>query len=125
MLGHSRGVRGLAFGFVLLGFCVFGWGLRYKLSLYDPPHSINRRMPEAKLLSGTEKAALVAVDLRRMASPDRPPLFTTFAVAFLLVLASLPWIGLRRRRPAFESSSGSPQAVPRLSISIRPPPSLR
>lgn len=121
-VGHSRGLRGLAFGLVLLSFCVFGWGLRYKLSLYDPPHSLQHRMPQAKLLSGNEKAALVAVDLRRMASPDRSPLLTTFAVASLLVLAFRSWAGHWERRPAFDSSSGSPQSVPRLSFSSRPPP---
>ena len=122
MLGHSRGVRGLAFGLVFLGFCVFGWGLRYKLSLYYPPNSIQHRMAEAKLLSGNERAALVAVDLRRMAAPARPLPLTTFAVAFLLVLITRPWVSPFLRRPAFDSSSGSPQFVPRLSSSIRPPP---
>jgi len=122
MLGHSRGVRGLAFGLVLLGFCVFGWGLRYKLSLYDPPHSVNHRMAEAKLLSGNERAALVAVDLRRMASPQRPLPLTTFTYAFLLLLASAPWLGQIRRRPAIPRSASSPQSVPRLTRSIRPPP---
>ena len=44
--------------------CVFAWGLRYKLSLYDPPHSMSRHMPAAKLLTGNERRAVPAVDLR-------------------------------------------------------------
>jgi hypothetical protein len=43
--------------FVLLGlaFSVFAWGLQYKLSLYDAPHSTSHLMPEAKLLSRNEQ----------------------------------------------------------------------
>ena len=45
---------------VLLGlaFCVFMWGLQYKLSLYDAPHSISHQMPAAKLLSRDEQATV-------------------------------------------------------------------
>lgn len=45
---------------VLLGlaFCVFTWGLQYKLSLYDAPHSISHQMPAAKLLSRDEQATV-------------------------------------------------------------------
>jgi hypothetical protein len=41
--------------FLGLGLAVFAWGLQYKLSLYDPPHSVAHRMPEAKLLSKNEQ----------------------------------------------------------------------
>jgi hypothetical protein len=41
-----------------LAFCVFTWGLQYKLSLYDAPHSISHRMPAAKLLSRDEQATV-------------------------------------------------------------------
>ncbi len=49
------------FSFVFLGLAisVFVWGLQYKLSLYDPPHSSSRQIPEAKLLSRNEQAPLV------------------------------------------------------------------
>jgi hypothetical protein len=40
--------------FLGLGLAVFAWGLQYKLSLYDPPHSVAHQMPEAKLLSKDE-----------------------------------------------------------------------
>jgi hypothetical protein len=41
---------------------VFAWGLKYKLSLYDPPQSISHSMPAAKLLSDNERPqALTAV----------------------------------------------------------------
>ena len=46
------------FSFVFLGLAisVFAWGLQYKLSLYDPPHSTSHEIPEAKLLSRNEQA---------------------------------------------------------------------
>jgi len=49
------------FSFVFLGLAiaVFTWGLQYKLSLYDPPHSRSHQIPEAKLLSRNEQAPLV------------------------------------------------------------------
>ncbi len=40
--------------FLGVGLCVFAWGLRYKLSLYDPPHSASHNIPIAKLLSKDE-----------------------------------------------------------------------
>lgn len=49
--GRSR----LAPLLLVLGVCVFAWGLRYKLSLYHPPHSISRRIACAKLLSKNEQ----------------------------------------------------------------------
>ncbi len=106
----------------MLGFCVFGWGLRYKLSLYDPPHSVNRHMPEAKLLSGKERAALVAVDLRQMANTKPPLVLATTAFAFLLALAVMPSIDQRLYLRVFADPRGAPQSVPRLTSSIRPPP---
>lgn len=48
-----------SFAFLGLAIAVFAWGLQYKLSLYDPPHSISHQIPEAKLLSRNEQAPLV------------------------------------------------------------------
>jgi hypothetical protein len=42
-----------------LAISVFAWGLQYKLSLYDPPHSSSHEIPEAKLLSRNEQATVV------------------------------------------------------------------
>jgi hypothetical protein len=43
--------------FLGLAFCVFTWGLKYKLSLYDPPHAPSHAIPTAKLLSRNEQKA--------------------------------------------------------------------
>ena len=50
-----------------LAFCVFTWGLQYKLSLYDAPHSISHQMPAAKLLSRDEQATVVENPLLKSA----------------------------------------------------------
>jgi hypothetical protein len=79
-------MRVFAFGLVLLGMCVFAWGLKYKLSLYDPPHSISHHMPAAKLLAGKEKIALPAVDWRVATAPGAPLALVPFAMAFLALM---------------------------------------
>lgn len=48
-----------SFAFLGLAIAVFAWGLQYKLSLYDPPHSTSHEIPEAKLLSRDEQAPVV------------------------------------------------------------------
>jgi hypothetical protein len=42
-------------GIVFLVLAVFGWGVKYKISLYDPPGSISSHMSHAKLLSQKER----------------------------------------------------------------------
>ena len=46
-------------GILFLALAVFGWGLQYKLSLYDPPGSVTTSTPQAKLLSQKERPAVV------------------------------------------------------------------
>ncbi|HEY1807907.1 MAG TPA: hypothetical protein VGG42_05050 [Acidobacteriaceae bacterium] len=121
-LGRSKGLRGLAFGLVVLGCCVFGWGLRYKLSLYDPPHSIDRRMPEAKLLSGKECGEFAVIHVRPAVRTDLPLALTTVALAFVLFRGSQLWSGWQSAGVARPLSRHAPQSVLRLSFSIRPPP---
>ena len=47
-----------ALGVLLIGIAVFGWGLYYKLSLYQAPQSVTHLAPHAKLLSQKERAAM-------------------------------------------------------------------
>src|ERR1700761_6298316 len=44
-------LRALAIGLACLGVCVFAWGLKYKLSLYDPPQSSSHHMAAASAAS--------------------------------------------------------------------------
>jgi hypothetical protein len=121
------GLRALAFGLVLLGLCVFAWGLRYKLSLYDPPHAVSHHMPAAKLLlPGKEHEAVpLAATSRPGVNPIAPDALSL--LAFVLFTAAAA-----RLRPGFGASifRFSPvRRVPACARSapafVRPPPSTR
>ena len=49
--------RLLAAGIFVLALAVFGWGIRYKVSLYELPGSPATSMPHAKLLTEKERPA--------------------------------------------------------------------
>jgi hypothetical protein len=66
--------------------CVFAWGLKYKLSLYDPPQSVSHHMPVAKLLAGKEQITLPAVDWRTAPASGAPLALVPFALAFLALI---------------------------------------
>jgi hypothetical protein len=114
--------------FTTLIFAVFVWGLQYKLSLYDSPHSITHEMPEAKLLSNQERAGDAAreTELPRIAAglPWPLGLFLTFSACLAPALRS----GAPQR-----SLTGDFSAAPLPGIRIasltpflfRPPPAFR
>ncbi|HEV2279518.1 MAG TPA: hypothetical protein VGS02_15155 [Acidobacteriaceae bacterium] len=121
---RRRGFHLLGVGLVLLGFCVFAWGLRYKLSLYDPPHSVARHMPEAKLVAGKERTPAPAVNLRQPSNPILPLAFSSVALLFFVL-----------RTPRFQpGSAGFRDLVPlprratgafSPALAVRPPPFVR
>jgi hypothetical protein len=122
-LSRRKSLRGLAFSLVLLGICVFGWGLRYKLSLYDPPHAVSHRMPEAKLLSGKECGEFTVIHVRPPAKTNLPLALSSLALVVVVLTGSGLWAGAHPFGAAHAAlSRRSPQSVPLLSFSIRPPP---
>ncbi|HEX4308412.1 MAG TPA: hypothetical protein VHZ25_00220 [Acidobacteriaceae bacterium] len=122
---NREGLRTLAFGLAVLGLCVFAWGLKYKLSLYDPPHSISHHIPAAKLLSGKERRALPLADVSPAAIAGTLAVLTAvfFAAGIRKGTAQFPgfgaWILTAPPRPASAISSRCAPAF------IRPPPRLR
>lgn len=124
-LSGRRGLRVLAFALVTLGVCVFAWGLKYKLSLYDPPHSLSHKIPEAKLLSGKERTALPLIAVQRAEIPHPPLALSTVALAFLVLLATRVWFQSLWRRPALRTSRTASQDGAKWASFTRPPPSLR
>jgi NhaP-type Na+/H+ or K+/H+ antiporter len=119
--GGRLGLRALAPALVLLGVCVFAWGLRYKLSFYARPHSVTHRMAEAKLLL-TDRSSVPAVVLRKAADSIAPLATPVVFVPALLLLAGMNlWFGhewaLERGRV-----HRSPQWFRGSSAFIRPPP---
>jgi hypothetical protein len=113
--------------FVVLGICVFCWGLGYKLSLYDVHESSIHRIPEAKLMSRNEDPNAtdsLRLCLARSVSLEQAS-SGTFAVLFLLI-GSLtgPTSALERQRFVL-SKPWRPRSAAILSaFFLRPPPVL-
>jgi len=118
--GGRLGLRALAPALILLGICVFAWGLRYKLSFYARPHSTIRRMVEAKLLL-PDRSTVPAVVLRKAADSVPPRTVPTLIPALLLLAGASFRLGrewpLERARV-----HTSPLWFLGLSAFIRPPP---
>ncbi|HEX3941251.1 MAG TPA: hypothetical protein VHX11_07200 [Acidobacteriaceae bacterium] len=123
-----RNTSWLTLSFAMLLCAVFAWGLKYKLSLYDSPHAISHRMPEAKLLSNQERVGYALPALVSEAAvphtavlPWSIGLLLTFSASLALLLkpSSLS-------RGLFPYFAGPP--VPRMraasftSFFFRPPP---
>jgi len=113
--------------FLGLAIAVFAWGLQYKLSLYDPPHSNSHGMPEAKLLSRNEQASIV--ENLFVSSTDAWPVmaqilsFTLFA--FVMVGCHAPGVRIFRHLGREAKRPWSISCRPGLSaFFFRPPPSL-
>jgi hypothetical protein len=80
-----------ALAIIGLAFCVFMWGLQYKLSLYDPPQAPSHHIPKAKLLSKNEQSS--AIESPGFAwtrtSTETKPTLSTFVLFVLLLTASI------------------------------------
>jgi hypothetical protein len=115
-------------GIVFLALAVFGWGIKYKISLYDPPGSLSTYMSHAKLLSQKERpVSSNNLDLVRPSLLEAPSSisYPSFSVASIMLVlccttASL-WMLTRakdgdsyRQRCAFDS----------IYFFFRPPPVL-
>jgi hypothetical protein len=115
----SRRAVLLPLGFLMLSLAVFGWGLQYKLSLYQSKDSITHQAPVAKLLSQKERPATAQTLGGRF---PEVPAFTAFvfvAMASLLRLAATRYLrtgSIERSRP--------PRPPCLQALFFRPPPVL-
>jgi hypothetical protein len=105
---------------VLLAFAVFSWGIRYKLSLYNPA----AHMSAAKLLSQRERPATFEVTKLAADPVIHPGPITLFALAMNVMLA-----GLWSLKPEFSQRNVRQRAqLPRQPgqtfFFFRPPPFL-
>jgi hypothetical protein len=118
---NSRRAFLLALGLLVLSAAVFGWGLQYKLSLYQRKDAVSHQMPEAKLLSQKERPATIQsvsnVSSERPAISLFPVLIFTFAASGLLQTARYTRVGSLEPPPC--------HFAPCLqAIFFRPPPAL-
>jgi hypothetical protein len=103
---------------------VFVWGLQYKLSLYDPPQSLARQVPIAKLLSKNEQPQIASSST--IAPPDRAAQavlpIAQDALVLLVYFIALALLAAFRARRIEEDRSWKLQFSPRKSFFVRPPP---
>jgi hypothetical protein len=89
--------------FAGLAFCVFMWGLQYKLSLYDPPDAASHHIPKAKLLSKNEQSSSTESPLIVRTRTSTRVIYTVPRVGFFLLLLTAivlnpPLSGQREQR---------------------------
>ena len=118
--GHSAFL--LALGLLTLSAAVFGWGLQYKLSLYQGKDSITHQMPEAKLLSQKERPAVVQTV---HANPTGLPAFALLPIFLVVTLAA----GLSRAAARYIRTGSVERSRPPVppclqAVFFRPPPVL-
>ena len=75
--------------FLGLAFCVFAWGLQYKLSLYDPPQTASHQIPMAKLLSRDEQSSTVEHPLVIRTKTSTSVIYTAPTAVFLTLLLAI------------------------------------
>jgi hypothetical protein len=107
-------------GLLMLSLAVFGWGLQYKLSLYQNKDSITHLAPVAKLLSQKERPAA------RLGLPARSPEAPAFPfVAALVLVASFLFRATARYLRTGNMERFRPSRPPCLeAVFFRPPPVL-
>src|ERR1039458_5292856 len=75
--------------FLGLAFCVFAWGLQYKLSLYDPPQTSSHQIPKAKLLSRDEQSSTAEHPLVIRTKTSTRVIYTAPTAVFLTLLLAI------------------------------------
>jgi hypothetical protein len=115
-----------AAGILIVALAVFGWGLHYKLSLYDLPGNHSAAVPHAKLLSQKERpAASTAAGSIRLESRRQPSSIFYARVVLAAIVTALPIAAWRRlwTRPTVWDARQR-QIAETNFFSFRPPPVL-
>ena len=121
---NTPGFRALVFGLLLLAVCVFAWGLKYKLSLYDPPHAVSHHMAAAKLLTGRERSAFSLAGARLPANSAVPPLLSALVLAFPALAATKSCFGFGGWMGRSSPLRIVPACIRSGNSFVRPPPRI-
>jgi hypothetical protein len=115
-----------AFAFFGLAFCVFTWGLEYKLSLYDPPEAASHHIPKAKLLSKNEQSSSTESLLVVRTRTTTRVIYTVATVAFFTLLLAVSALNpkLSGQREQRAGQSRLPRRPHLRTHFVRPPPIL-
>jgi hypothetical protein len=119
--GSRRAVL-LPLGLLMLSLAVFGWGLQYKLSLYQAKTSIAHLTPEAKLLSQKERPATTRALGAR--TPEVPAFLAFAAFVFVAMASLLRQAAARYVRTGSTERSRPPRPPCLQALFFRPPPVL-
>jgi hypothetical protein len=125
LLGNTRRGRCaflLPFGLLMLSMAVFGWGLQYKLSLYQGKGSVAHLTPEAKLLSQKERPLVAELlSTRPVDAPGFP-----IVPALLMAISAMVWCQAATRYVRIGSVEKSRAPMPPClqALLFRPPPVL-
>ena len=111
---------------IALAFCLFAWGLQYKLSLYDPPEAASHRVPTAKLLSKNEQSSSTESPQVVRTKISTKVIYTVPSAVFFMQLLVLglsnpPWSGQRQQRA---SGLWNVRRAHLRAHFVRPPPVL-
>lgn len=109
-----------------LAFCVFAWGLQYKLSLYDPPQAASHRIPQAKLLSRNERSGIAESQLVIRTKTSTRVSYTVPTAVFLILLLPLSILNPQasgQRKQRTRNSWHLRHGLLNIFL-VRPPPSL-
>lgn len=113
-----------AMGVVFLACAVFGWGLQYKISLYNPANEFLTSIPHAKLLSQKERPTAQENRISSSSVSPRSQMSEFFPLLLLVTLA----MGLRlttsicMRTADIHDDSLQPQRAHLNFFWFRPPP---
>lgn len=110
-------------GILFLAIAVFGWGIEYKLSLYDAPESFSTHIAQAKLLSQKERPITDSiVDSVQVASPlPQSSLFNPALLAAAFVFG-LHLVEVLRSAAITVDGSRQQRCACSSFFSFRPPP---
>src|ERR1700692_81109 len=113
------------FAVLFLAFTVFGWGIGYKLSLYNPPGSPSRAIAAAKLLSEKERPGTTQVVEKLLpAAPDPRPLTSYPAIIIVALIFGLRLVVSAWMREVTSDDSRRQPSVHSSFFSFRPPPAF-
>lgn len=109
-----------------LAFCVFTWGLQYKLSLYDPPQAVSHQIPKAKLLSRDERSGTAESPLVVRSKTSSRVIYTASAAVFFILLPALSISNRPGSGPGEQRSNRSWHLRHAIlnTVFVRPPPLL-
>src|ERR1035437_4967809 len=110
--------------FLGLAFCVFAWGLQYKLSLYDPPQTASHQIPKAKLLSRDDQSSTAESPLVIRTKTSTRVIYTVSTAVFLILLLAHSVLNAPAsgQREQCASRSWHLRRATLRTVIVRPPP---